>query len=153
MYMRDTTLSSGTERKIFLWTEKRQRVDTMWFANHRKKWYVAGRVTGVLYPAERQSVVSFWEQALTASRGDPEAGALTTSFTTLVDSYKTWRKKANTTQQARRRDQHVEPGGTDDPPLPMDGLDFNIGMECFVCGTSGSNGKSKSVCTCWIRNH
>lgn len=152
VWLQDSATPSGTERKIFLWTEKRQRVESMWFANHRKKWYVAGRVTGVSYPAERQSVVSFWEQALTVSQGDPEAGDLTMSFTALVDSHKRWRAKANIAQQTRRREEHVEAGGTDDPPLPTDGLDFNLGMECFVCGTSGSNGKSMSDCTHRIRS-
>jgi hypothetical protein len=134
MYMRDSVLSSGTERKIFLWTEKRQRVDTMWFGHNKKTGYLRGRVTEVLYPAERQNPLVFWESVLTTMGSSPPLHTLLGSFSVLVDSYKASRAAANVVQKARRRAREPEPGGTGD-------VNRDLGMECFVCGTHGSNGK------------
>lgn len=142
VYMRDSNTPTGTERKVFLWTEKRHDVQAMWFTNRERKGYLRGRVTEVLYPAERQKAVLFWEQAIATMEETTMSASLLGSFTSLVESYRASRAKMSSARREKKRPPRPEPkpGGTGDTNLPADTPGLEPDTECFMCGTH-SNGK------------
>jgi hypothetical protein len=95
--------SSGVETRVFVWTEKRQRVESMWLDGREKRGWIQGFVTGILYPEGRQPVVDFWKAVLAEIGGSAPSGATLGSFASLVESYTQSRARTSTMQNETRR--------------------------------------------------